>query len=636
MEEGKSGIIFTRLSPMAGLLGVGLATLLCMAPSLFNAWVNWDDQEYVLNNPLIQSLSFEQIGVIFSTLEVQGNYHPLTLISLAVDYQFSGTDPFLYHFTNLVFHLLNTGLVFGFLYLLTGRLFVAIIAALLFGIHPMHVESVAWISERKDVLYTCFFLGGLIFYLFYLKRESKKYMWLGLCLLSFVLSLLSKGMAVTFPLILLLIDYYENRSDYLRLVLEKAPFFVLSLGFGILVLIAQRAGKAFINVQDLALLDSLVISGYGLSLYLLKALIPFQLSAFHPYPIEPDATLPWYVYLSAVCAAMIWVVSWRKILRNRSIGFGVGFFILSLLPVLQVLPVGNTVISERYTYIAYIGLFVIAGLIGNQILTGEHAVARKYQVGLRLLMGGFVLMLMLITFTRVQVWKNGETLWTDVIEKYPDDYFAYGCRGLYWVENNDFKKAMADFNNCLARNPDFTEGYINRGMLYAQAGDYEQAVTNYDQAILLDSMNYLSYLNRGSILRIAQNYQQALADLNRSIQLNPNVPMAYHNRGVVFKTLKRYDLAIQNYSEALRLEPGDPFVLYSRGLVYYLQGNPTSALPDFNLSISLKPDYAEAYYYRSLSYRDLGRKAEALQNALQARKLQLPVADIYIQQLKEE
>ena len=140
-------------------LFVLLFSLLVLSPSLFNGWVNWDDDHYVLNNPLVQGLSITQIGEMFATLQVQGNYHPLTLLSLAVDYQIAATDPFMYHLTNMLFHLLNTALVLGFVYLLTKRINIAVLTALLFGIHPMHVESVAWISERKDVLYTFFFSG---------------------------------------------------------------------------------------------------------------------------------------------------------------------------------------------------------------------------------------------------------------------------------------------------------------------------------------------------------------------------------------------------------------------------------------------------------------------------------------------
>ena len=622
-----------KLNPLWGMILVLLASLLVLSPSLFNEWVNWDDDYYVLNNPLVQKLSMGQIGELFTTLQVQGNYHPLTLISLAVDYKIAGTDPFMFHLTNLVFHLLNTALVLGFIYRLTGSVYLAMITALLFGIHPMHVESVAWISERKDVLYTFFFLGGLIFYLNYLQGKQRKYLWLALCMLAFVLSLLSKGMAVSFPLILLLIDYLKKRTDYRQLILEKVPFLLISLGGGILTVIAQRAGQALSHAPDISFFESLFTACYGLCLYTIKALIPFQLSTFHPYPMAVGEALPAYMYLSALFAAALLYLAWRGIRHSRQMGFGIGLYLVSLAPVLQVLPVGNAVIAERYTYIAYIGLFFLLGWGVDQLQQRRNILKQSHKVIAVALLGGYVLLMMLMTILRIPVWKNGGTLWTDVMEKYPDHYFSYASRGMYWVQQQMPEKAMADFHEALIRNPGFADGYINRGMLYAQAGDYARAVADYDQAILLDSLNYLPYLNRGAVFRISNRPQEALRDLNRSIQLNPAYVMSYHNRGILHRQLKQYEAAIQDFSAALKLEPDNSTLWYERGWVQALEGNLPTAEQDFTKAIELKPDYAQAYFYRSLVYREQEKREAALQDALKARELGVDVDQQYLEQL---
>ena len=451
------------LTPKKGLaIALGI-TLLATSPTLFNGWVNWDDDFYVLTNPLVRDVSWEQIKNIFSTLQVQGNYHPITVVSLAIDYALAGTDPFIYHLTNLVLHLCNVGLVFGFIYLLTGRLYMAIIASLLFGIHPMHVESVAWISQRKDVLYTSFFMLGLILYLFYLTKNSHPYRWLGLCLASFVLSLLSKGMAVTFPLILVLIDYVYQRTDYQKVILEKIPFLVLSLVFGIITIKAQQASKAVIDTEAISWIDSVLVACYGLTLYPLKALIPFRLSVLHPYPMEHYEPLPGYFYVFAGIAMLLLGLSWWGIRKHRLIAFGIAFFILSILPVLQLLPVGVSIIAERYTYVSYMGLFMLMGLGVEGLIMGRWKLSKNRRTGLLGLTGVFLVTMMGITLNRIQVWKNGETLWSDVIQKYPDHYFGYACRGLYWTENGQPQKALEDFNQTLQRNPRFADGYINRG-----------------------------------------------------------------------------------------------------------------------------------------------------------------------------
>lgn len=617
-----------------GLAIVLLVSLLLMSPSLFNDWVNWDDDHYVLNNPLVQSLSMDQIGELFSTLQVQGNYHPLTLLSLAVDYQISGTDPFMFHLTNLLFHLLNTGLVLGLIYLLTGRIYIAVLTALLFGIHPMHVESVAWISERKDVLYTFFFLGGLISYVNYLQKEKRKYGWLTLCMLAFVLSLLSKGMAVTFPMILLLIDYLKKRTDYKRLIMEKVPFLLLSLGFGILTIIAQQAGQALSHAPDISIFESLITACYGLGLYTLKALVPFKLSTLHPYPMAVGEALPAYMYLSGLLASALVYLAWRGVQYSREIGFGVGVYLVSLAPVLQLLPVGNSVIAERYTYIAYIGLFFLLGWGVDQVVQRWKPHKRIYKTGLLVLLGGYVLSMMLITVLRIPVWKNGETLWTDVIEKYPEHYFSYASRAMYRVQHKMPEKALADFEKTLIRNPGFAEAYINRGMIYAQGGDYTRAVADYDQAILLDSLNYLPYLNRGAIFRITKRPQEAFRDLNRSIQLNPSFVMSYHNRGILNRQLEQFEAAFQDFSRALELEPANPVLWYERGWVQALVGRLSLAEQDFTQAIQLKPDYAQAYFYRSLGYREQGKKEAALKDALKAQELGLRVENGYLEELR--
>ena len=605
----------SKLTLIGGLILVILLGLLVLTPTLFNGWVNWDDDQYVLKNSLIQQLSIGQIREMFQTLQVQGNYHPLTLLSLSLDYRIGGADPFVFHLVNLCLHLLNTGLVLGFIYLLTKRIYIALITALLFGIHPMHVESVAWISERKDVLYTFFFLGGLILYLTYLKGGKRKYIWLSVCGLTFILSLLSKGMAVTFPVILLLVDYLKKRTDYRQLFLEKAPLFALSIGAGILTIIAQRAGQALSHAPEISFFESLITASYGLSMYTVKAIIPFHLSALHPYPMKGGEALPSVFYISSLSTVIFLYLAYLGNKKNREIGFGVGVYLTSLGPVLQVLPVGNAVIAERYTYIAYIGLFFLLGWAIDQILRSGKAQIQWRKVGIIIILGIYVGLMIGVTRMRIPVWKNGETLWTDVIEKYPDHYFAYSSRAMYWVEQGMPDKALADFQETLIRNPQFVEAYINRGLLYAQDGEYENALADYNEAILLDSLNYLPFLNRGAVLRLINQPQEALLDLNQSIMLNPNFAMSYHNRGIVHRQLRQFPSALQDFSAALKITPDNPSLWFERGWVRALSGNLPSAIQDFSRAIELKASYPEAYFFRSMAYLEQGEKERALEDA---------------------
>src|SRR6266571_3392951 len=258
-------------------------TVLSFSPSLDNGFTNWDDPGYVLENYSIRDLSQKNVANVFTSY-LQGNYHPLTVLSYAVEYKFFQLDPKIYHITNLLLHVLNTTFVFWLIRLLTGRLETAAITAVLFGIHPLHVESVAWISERKDVLFSLFYLGSLISYVLSLTKVQDRVRYLIMSLVLFILSLLSKGVAVTLPLVLLLIDYYFKRTFTKKIFIEKIPFFLLSIGFGVIAILAQKSEGAIQTMTTYPFYDRLLIASYGIVTYLFKIFVPQQLSAFYPYP----------------------------------------------------------------------------------------------------------------------------------------------------------------------------------------------------------------------------------------------------------------------------------------------------------------------------------------------------------------
>jgi len=413
-----------------------------MAPSIFNDFVNWDDEAYILDNVLIQELSLRQIGHMFTTLEVEGNYHPITLLSLAIDYAIGGGAPLPFHFTNFLLHLLNTFLCGYFMLLLTGKQRVALVGMLLMGIHPMHVESVAWISSRKDVLYAFFFLAGLISYLFYLKKKPQRRLYLSLTILFFILSLLSKSMAITFPLVLMLIDVWKKPAPIARLIRPKIPWLLLSLAFAALTYYSQAAGAALEFVPDRHPLNTPFIVSYSLLFYLVKSLMPLQLAAFHPYPGELTGMLPFYFYLSFLILIALSGLIWIKRKRYPALWWGMSFFVLNLLAVIQLVPVGQVVAAERYTYIAYVGIFFILGFGVNEMWEQSKKLA-SWQRGSLMVLGLTVTSLLIFqSFQRAKVWKNGDTLWSDVIEKYPHDFCAYGCRGNYHIQTGNYAQAL--------------------------------------------------------------------------------------------------------------------------------------------------------------------------------------------------
>ena len=470
---------------------VVLVVAFSLYPSLLNSWVNWDDPVYVVENPLIQSLNWDSISTIFSTPQVVGLYHPLTLISLAIDYQFWETDPYGFHLTNLVIHLINTVLVFFLFRRVKSSILVAGFVALLFGMHPMHVESVAWISARKDVLYTFFFLISVLSYLrSAVLPGARRAIWLTVSLIAFCLSLLSKNIAFTLPFVLVLFDYLQARKLTAKLFLDKIPFVALA----VIAMIVAKSGQ--IDSDSMGTINSVDCSHtifygmYNSIFYIFKALAPVNLAAFHPFPMEGESfTL---IYLAVIPFLVLVFLIYLAHKRSRKVFFGLVFFIISIAPLLQIIPFGKALSSERYTYVAYLGLFYILAIFIEKRLHSDQ----KWIKQLTLLLASIWLVLLVVQ-TRKQstAWENSETLWTQVIDQYPTSQWAYMSRGLHYAEEGQNAQAMDDLNRSIEIQP-FSQALYERAILL-ERGDREGAVRDYLQSIKLDSTYAQSHMNLG-------------------------------------------------------------------------------------------------------------------------------------------
>ncbi|MGA2824073.1 MAG: phospholipid carrier-dependent glycosyltransferase, partial [Bacteroidales bacterium] len=275
------------------LIIIILISFITYLPVFHNSLLAWDDDGYIKNNPLIYSINLKEI---FSQY-VLGNYHPVTILTLATEYHFFGSNETGYHVVNLFLHLLNVIFVFYTVFLLSDKAGVALVASLLFGIHPLHVESVAWVAELKDLLYAFFFLASYVFYLKYIKNQQKKFYLIAFFL--FLVSLLSKAMAVSLPVVLILTDYFKGRKINIKTLLEKVPFFLLAFVIGVLAILAQKSSAA---IQDMAIYtfpQRIVFACYGFITYLFKLLLPLNLSAYYPYPGKNGVDIPiqYYAYI---------------------------------------------------------------------------------------------------------------------------------------------------------------------------------------------------------------------------------------------------------------------------------------------------------------------------------------------------
>lgn len=613
------------------LLCLGACLLLTIAflwPSYTNGWVNWDDHGYVFQNDLVIAFSWDRLSEVFTTLQVVGLYHPLTVLSLVLDYQIGGTDPFIYHLTNNLLHLLNVGFTFWLIFLMTKRIDMSAIVALLFGFHPMHIESVAWVSARKDVLYALFLLSALVTYVYFLKSTGKHRMVLyAVCFLLFSCSLLSKLMATTFPVFLLMFDFLYYRKDYKNIILEKLPFFAGSLLMGVIGILGQREAAAVEVITNYPFYQTIFVACYSLMTNIFKVIVPFQLSPFHPYPFMNVETMSWVFYGSILPFALFCYFVMKSKRYTRKIIFGVGFMIVSIAPSLQILPVGRAMMAERYTYVAYIGLFFVLALFYVWFSRRVTQFGKQYAPYVKVLMAVFILWMGSISYQRCQIWLNGETLWSDAIEKYPDDYFAYANRADYYYKSKQFDKALIDFNKSIELFSGFSDVFNNRGRLHQYSQRYELALADYNQAIETDPLNDAAYINRAIVLLSQHNdISGARRDLLMALESNPVNPLAYINLGVLHEMTKQFTEAESYYAKGLDVLPRHDRLWQYRGLIRQKQGNFQGALTDYSTAISLAPT-GRSYYLRAKLNHAEGNQKEAKEDILKARELGFPVDD---------
>lgn len=611
-----------------------IITLSVFYPTINNGWVNWDDGGYVLENELIKTLNVEGIISIFKAPNVVGNYHPITVLSLAIDYAISSTNPITYHLHNLLLHLLNVVLAFLFISTLFRNTQVAFVVALLFGIHPMHVEAVAWVSARKDLLYTAYLLLGLLSYLQYsdCPSTSKKRGWYVLSFLLFGCSLLSKGVAIVFPAYLFLIDYFKGKKLSLFYFIEKLPFVILSVCFTAISFYSQNLEGAFITEVEFPFINRMAIASTSFLTYLFESLLPINLSPFHPYPFQKLINFPNYFYFSLLAIPGLCLFCWYAYRKNwKVIIFGILFFTLTLIPVLQLIPLGRAMMAERYTYVAYLGLFTLFGLALIRF-TNQNPLKQKIGFGVFAIL---VLLFSSMSFSYSKSWKNGETLWSAVIDHYPKDYFGFHSRADYYSKQKELAQAMLDVNQSISLHPYFGVAYHLRGRLFEKQNDLQKAVNDYENAISLTPNYSPSYFSLARILGADQQPKAALKYLNQVLELNSKHPTAYLNRGVIYEQLKENEKAKSDYSNAIRLEPENGLYYRYRGVHYLANNEVDLSILDLTQSIRFMPKDGLSYFLRAKALQQKGLKSDALIDAEKAITLNYRVEKSFLNELKK-
>jgi len=582
-----------------------LITAIVFANTLGNSFIeNLDDNVYILDNDIIKHFDWNSLKGMFSTF-FQGNYHPITLFSYAVEYKFFGLNPFVFHLTNYIFHLLNTLLVYIFIKRFTGKFWVAAITSLFFGIHPMHVESVAWISERKDMLYAFFFLLSLICYTKYIVTEKRK-SYIVWAFIWFLMSLLSKPAAVCLPLVLVLMDFYYYKKISWQTFVVQIPFFALALLFGIVTIFSQRSTHYITDLSPLfnSIFDRILLVSYSSGFYLFKAFAPFSLSAMHYYPKKVDGMLPVEYYLSLpALLLLIWGVLKSGRFKYELI-FGLLFYFFTIVLELQLLPVGKVIVSERYSYIPYIGIFFIAGQFFTYIIDNQSKSIPTIKSFIPFVLIILAVFYSFLSYQRNKVWENGEVLFKDIINKYPQNADGWYVLGNSEDTKNNFDAAITDYTKAIELASDPARVYIGRGYSENAENNLDAAITDYTKAIELASDPARVYIGRGYSENAENNLDAALADYTKAIELNPNLADAYLDRGIVEGRENNLDAAITDFTRTIELAPNFFSAYLNRGIVEDTKQNFDAAITDYTKAMELNPTLPDIYYDRGNSERE--------------------------------
>jgi tetratricopeptide (TPR) repeat protein len=629
---------------------LGVATLTVCWPVVHNDFTKYDDGGYVADNPVVlRGLTWEGVGWAFST-RTQANWHPLTWLSHMLDVQCFGVDPAGHHFTSLLFHTANTLLLFLLLLRTTGAALRSAFVAAFFALHPLHVESVAWVAERKDVLSTFFFFLTLLAYRKYAEvrgngaccvlrvpsssstehgtrntehgTRSTLYYWLAL--LCFALGLMSKPMLVTVPLVLLLLDVWPLKrlhskpepSELKSLLIEKLPFLAL----------AGLAGAVTLGVQSPAMsagvplgerLENAVLSYVK---YLGKLFWPVDLAAYYPYPKLGHGlgeALLWGSILGALALVLVSLLALRQLPRQPWFAVGWFWFLGTLLPVIGIIQVGSQAMADRYTYIPSIGFFILC--VWGAALTAEWLgprLAPKFPQlpGLSAAALGSVLLAACSVATRIQIsyWRNDATLFTHALAVTQDNAVALHHTGRVLAEHGQLDLALARYRAALAI--DSTPGplYLDLGVALEQKGQTNEAITMLRRGCEAQPWagQYLSHL--GGLLWKVGRSEEALEKYEAAVKARPDLVDPQYNLGLCLARFGRWSEAIPHFAAAVRLKPDDTEARASLGEALLRQGRGVEAETQFREWVRLDPTNAGAHQAlaRSLVHQD--RLSEAL------------------------
>lgn len=583
-------------------------------------FVNYDDNVYVTQNPIIQKgLSFEGIVVAFTTQHAT-YWIPLTWLSYMLDIELFGVNPGALHVTNLILHILNTLLVFSVFRKMTGEQWKSAAVALLFGFHPLHVESVAWVTERKDVLSTVFLLMALWAYIRYVEHPSLgRYV---LIFSFFLMGIMAKPMIVTFPFVLLLLDYWplgrlqlhnfvddsdakESGSGIISMIKEKIPLFTITLAASILTFWLKKSGSA---VRPSALYPlTLRIANALVSyvMYIGKMVWPFELAIPYPYPMQIAG---WKVASAFLLLVALTTVSIKSIRKYPFIAVGWFWYLGTMVPVIGFIQSGDQSMADRFTYIPLIGLYMMLIWGGSKLAEGM----RLKKIWLLVITSGIFLCVMVTTRSQLRYWENSTTLFTHAIEVTENNYVAHHNLGVALAEDNRMEDAIQHYLEALRINPSHLRTRINLGAAMMKQGRVMDAISQYREVLQSMPQSVGAHYNMGIALVTLSRFDEAIYHYSEALKFNPDDADIHNNLGNVLMQQGRLDQAILHYREAFRIDPDNPYRKNNLGTALMNVGNIEGAELLFLEALKIKPDFADAQNNLGVALAKQSRFEEAI------------------------
>jgi tetratricopeptide (TPR) repeat protein len=584
-------------------------------------FVNYDDEDYFFGNPHVETgLSWHNAAWAFQ-IGYAANWHPLTWLSLMLDAQLFGRGAAGPHFTNVLLHAANSILLFLLLRRLTGALWPCALVAALFAIHPVHVESVAWISERKDVLSGFFFLLTLGAYARYMEETHiaglRSRFHYGLALVLFACGLMSKPMLVTLPMVLLVLDYWPLQrltpGLFLRRVVEKLPFFALSAISCFMTLWAQKTAIAQIAALSLgARIGNAMLSG---CIYLRQLFVPTSLAAFYPY--QQNDFFPWecalaFLFLASITVGVI-------VLRKRVpyLLAGWSWYLGMLVPVIGLVQVGGQAHADRYFYLPLIGIAIMMAWAAKDLAAWRHQCRPIFWA---VALGGLAALL-ICAGIQTTYWRNSETLWRHALACTVGNYEANSDLGNALYGQGRVVEAIGYFETALAINPNCMGAHNNLGIALVKQGRVAEAISHYQRALEIRPNNAEVHINLGNALATEGKTEEAIEHFKEAIRLNPGRAEAYNDWGAVLLAHGRNDEAVEQFQKAVQVDPNYAEVENNLGSALAEQRQITEAVAHYRKAIQIKPDYANAHYNLANVLAAEGQLDEAVEHYQRAVEL---------------